>query len=49
MYAMSNYEKTQSRLSFDLLLQNGADVDLRDMHDKTIEDYAQQRNVIGLF
>jgi methionyl-tRNA formyltransferase len=49
MYAMSNYEKSRSRLSFDLLLKHRADVELHDVYNKTIQDYARQRNVIGLF
>jgi hypothetical protein len=36
-------------LSFDLLLKNRANIELLDVYNKTIQDYARQRNVIGLF
>lgn len=49
MYAMKQYEKTGQRLAFDLLIKNGANLNLRDIRGLTIKDYAKKRAVRGLF
>ena len=49
MYAMTHYENTQQRLAFDTLIELGADKELRDNHNLSIEDYAKERKVLGLF
>ena len=49
MYAMTYYEKSGQRDLFDLLLESGAMLELYDMHQKTIRDYAIERKVLGLF
>ena len=49
MYAMTHYENTQQRLAFDTLIELGADKELRDNRNLSIEDYAKERKVLGLF
>jgi methionyl-tRNA formyltransferase len=49
MYAMTYYENSGQRYSFDLLLNNGAKLELVDIHQKSISDYAKERNISGLF
>ena len=49
MYAMTYYEKSRERDLFDLLLESGARLELCDMKQKTIRDYAIERKVLGLF
>ncbi len=49
MYAMTYYENTRQRLAFDLLLEHGANIDLRDYRGLSIKDYAKKRAVRDLF
>jgi ankyrin repeat protein len=49
MYAMSCFERTGKRAAFDCLLKNGANLNLVDFYGKSIEDYAADRGVVGLF
>lgn len=49
MYAMTHYENTKERLVFDLLIEFGAMLDIRDRHGLSIKDYAKKRAVHGLF
>lgn len=39
MYALSHYENSHSDAVFQYLIKMGADVDMTDMHGKTIKDY----------
>jgi methionyl-tRNA formyltransferase len=49
MYAMAYYESSGQRYLFDLLLESGAKLELVDVNQKSIYDFAKERNVSGLF
>ena len=48
MYAMSHFEKSKKRYAFDTLLEFGADKEIRDNSNNSIEDYAIERNIRDL-
>lgn len=49
MYAMAHYEKSKDRSAFDMLIEFGADKELRDIRNYSIDDHAIERGILGLY
>ncbi|MDC3312132.1 formyltransferase family protein [Alphaproteobacteria bacterium] len=48
MHALLHFNQSGNRILFDLLLKNGAELEVRDAFQKTIYDYAREKNILDL-